>query len=140
MKDFDIIFQTVISNYDLFKNKKTNEWERITQHIPQYKQAKKRQCDADSEVWNYWRLLYQAHILRQQSGNEVELRARVKELERDTELADIEIERQCSKIFELEKQLKSLRKQSQQDIIVGLREEISELKKQLDEWVYDIKD
>ena len=139
MKDFDIIFQTVISNYDLFKNKKTNEWERITQHIPQYKQAKKRQCDADSEVWNYWRLLYQAHILRQQSGNEVELRARVKELERDTELADIEIERQCSKIFELEKQLKSLRKQSQQDIILKLHTEKDELRKQLDKWVYGIE-
>ena len=139
MKDFDIIFQTVISNYDLFKNKKTNEWERITQHIPQYKQAKKRQCDADSEVWNYWRLLYQAHILRQQSGNEVELRARVKELERDTELADIEIERQCSKIFEMEKQLKSLRKQSQQDIILKLHTEKDELRKQLDKWVYGIE-
>ena len=60
MEQFDQIFSTVIANYNLTKNKDTGQWEKITQHVPQYKQAKKRQCQGDSEVWNYWRLLYDA--------------------------------------------------------------------------------
>ena len=131
MEQFDQIFSTVIANYKLTKNKSTGEWEHITAHVPQYKQAKKRQCEGDSEVWNYWRLLHQSHVLRMQSGNEAELRELIKQYERDDVFAEEEIERLRVENCSLTKENRDLRSVDHQQSIQALREEIVQLKEDL---------
>ena len=136
MDNFEVVFQTVLKNYNVYKNKDTGKWEKITRHIPQYKQAKKRQCETNSEVWNYWTLLYESYIMRQQGNNAIELERRIEELEKNEKLDEEEIERLCQCVSDLTRENKSLRKKSQEETIAELRQEIYQLKEELDKWVY----